>query len=103
MSEIEITAQAIALWDGADWHGRLGSRECSRDRYRAMARAAIEALDTCRAEEKRKNCKHLRKFGGGSIGESGAHSYWRCHDCGESYDSRTFDAVSTQTERGNAK
>lgn len=45
MSEmIEKIAQAISLWDGDDWNGVLGSRDCSRNRYRDMARAAIEAM-----------------------------------------------------------
>lgn len=45
MSEmIERVAKAICLWDGADWDGTLGSRECSRNRYRDTARAAIEAM-----------------------------------------------------------
>lgn len=41
---VERVAQAIALWDGTEWGGFLGSRECSRNRYRDMARAAIEAM-----------------------------------------------------------
>lgn len=40
---IERVAKAISLWDSNDWDGLLGSRECVRDRYRSMARAAIEA------------------------------------------------------------
>lgn len=56
----------------------------------SVARAAISALDAYRAEEKRKNCKHPRRIGGGAVGESGSYSYWLCQDCGASYDSRTL-------------
>lgn len=98
MSEIERVAQVICLWDGGDWDGVLGSRECSRDRYRAMAHAAREALDAYRADEKRKNCKHDRRTGGGSIGESGSHSYWHCSDCGASYDSRDAVGIAPDTK-----
>jgi hypothetical protein len=42
--KIERMAEAIAKWDGTDWHDQLGRRECSRDRYRAMARAAADAM-----------------------------------------------------------
>ena len=43
-SMIDRVAKAICRWDGEDWNGPLGSRDCSRNRYRAMARAAIKAM-----------------------------------------------------------
>lgn len=40
---IEAGARAIALYDGSDWDGKLGSRECVRTRCRTQAQACIEA------------------------------------------------------------
>lgn len=37
-------AITIALWDGCDWDSYLGRRECSRNRYRDMAAAALQAI-----------------------------------------------------------
>lgn len=44
MTPVEKVAEAICLWDGGEWYGYLGSRECSRNRYRDMARAAFAIL-----------------------------------------------------------
>lgn len=40
---VEAAATQISLWDGCEWDSFLGSRECSRNRYRDMARAALTA------------------------------------------------------------
>jgi hypothetical protein len=40
---IELMAMAIAKQDGSEWDGQLGGRECSRNKYRDLARAAQAA------------------------------------------------------------
>jgi hypothetical protein len=59
---VDKVAQAISLWDGDDWNGILGSRECSRNRYRAMARAAIAAMPTVAQRARKYDLRALAKF-----------------------------------------
>jgi hypothetical protein len=87
MSEIDRVAKALCedkLWLGAFEQETPGNQ----DAWRGQAQAAINAVDSFRDEQRRKNCTHPRKFGGGAVGESGSYSYWHCQDCGASYDSR---------------
>jgi hypothetical protein len=82
VTDIECADEAACKLDG------MFRDIFNQEERRELIYVIITASDAHRAEEKRKNCKHLRKTGGGSIGESGSHSYWHCHDCGASYDSR---------------
>lgn len=93
MTEIDRADEAACKLDGM--FRDIFNQEERRD----LIYTIITASDLYRAEVKRKNCKHLSKVGGGSVGDSGSHSYWRCNDCGASYDSRV--AVSGAKERSD--
>jgi hypothetical protein len=99
MSEIERVAWAIvhATFDEDEARGISG--ELLRVTYIPLARAAIEALDGYRAEEKRRTCMHYRKTGSGGTGPQ-AWFTWRCPDCGESYDSRNLTHCDGDWQRG---
>ena len=95
MTEIERVKKAVR----DEW----GSRLCKLDDFAKrpceyiigepcacldVARAVIAAVDTYRDEEKRKNCQHPRRWGGGGADPGASYSYWHCQDCGASFDSR---------------
>lgn len=77
MSEIEIVAKALSVWQF--------ETEAAWEDQTDMARAAIVALDKHRAEEKRKNCKHFHRIGAGSLSAAGTTYSWHCPECGASY------------------
>lgn len=95
MSEIERADEAACKLDG------MFRDIFNQQERRDLIYVIITASDAYRAEQKRKNCRHLNRFGGGGIGESGSHSYWRCPECGESYDSRAA-LVSPAERQGEA-
>lgn len=88
-----MTDEELAGW-ARNWHWNDCAQEpvdpsiYSRDQR--MLRAFVAAL----AEEKRKNCKHLNRFGSGYAGSDGTSwTAWTCQSCGTSYDSRATAAV----------
>lgn len=51
--------------------------------WMGSARVILEAAERIREDERRKNCKHPRKWGSGSLNSDGSsRSTWRCPDCG---------------------
>jgi|GEM_PF-4895449 len=87
-----MTDEELAGW-ARNWHWN----DCAEDkpvdpsiyfRDMRMLKAFVAALDANRANEKRTNCQHIRRTGGGGCGDGGSYHYWICHDCGASYDSR---------------
>jgi transposase-like protein len=82
MSEIEHVAEAIRQSEDYWWNREDEPEDGLAE---TLARVAIKALDAYRAEEKRKNCKHMNAMG--SSGTGNARSRWSCPDCGASYDS----------------
>ena len=98
MTEIELVAIAICksrTCEGADccqWPANGGRIQCpvKNGGYNDAAKEAIQALDTFRAAEKRRNCKHHSCVGTGYLGSDGSGwNTWFCQECGASYDSRT--------------
>ena len=90
-TKVEEVARAIMREMGRNPH------PTSQD----LARAAIDAADRWDEAERKRTCKHPRKMGGGGCGEStAAYSYWRCLDCGASYDSRNAALSEGGKERG---
>jgi hypothetical protein len=77
MSEVEQVAKAMRDADplGRGYRGDVSA-------YFPQARVAIAALDSHRAAEKRKNCKHHNTTGTGMVGSDGSSYYdWYCKDC----------------------
>jgi len=72
MTEIDRADEAACKLDGM--FRDIFNQEERRD----LIYVIITASDAHRAEEKSKNCKHLRKTGGG---KSGSWDYWHCQDC----------------------
>jgi hypothetical protein len=97
MTEMEVVAIAICksrTCEGINccqWPAQGGRTQCpvKAGGYDDAARDAIAALDTFRAAEKRRNCKHHNRYGTGCVGSDGSGwSTWFCQECGASYDSR---------------
>jgi hypothetical protein len=101
VSEIEAADEAACKLDG------MFRDIFNQDERRDLIYVIITASDAYRAEEKRKNCNHIRKIGGGGIGANmgTSYSFWHCQDCGASYDSRkpVLAAVSKQTTGGGSE
>jgi hypothetical protein len=97
MTEVELVAIAICKSrtcqgiDCCQWPANGGRLQCpvKNGGYDDAARDAIQALDSFRDAEKRKNCKHYARIGTGCAGSDGSGwSTWFCQECGASYDSR---------------
>jgi hypothetical protein len=80
MTELELVAIAICksrTCEGINccqWPAQGGRTQCpvKAGGYDEAARDAIQALDTFRAAEKRRNCKHHNRYGTGCTGIDGA-------------------------------
>jgi transposase-like protein len=91
MSEAEAVGRAMAEAAGFCWD------HCAQDQWKRDAEAGIRALDTYRAEQKRKTCKHNNRTGSGMVGSSGlSWTYWQCPDCGTTFDSRKSSPASQE-------
>jgi len=107
MTELELVAIAICksrTCEGINccqWPAQGGRTQCpvKAGGYDEAARDAIAALDTFRAAEKRRNCKHHGRYGTGCVGSDGSGwSTWFCQECGASYDSRSPQISSKHRE-----
>jgi len=96
MTETEQVAAAISAAD-AEWQDTPGTPITSWSE--TLARAAINALDAYRVEQKRKKCKHWNRIGNGVCSSVGSSSwtYWYCQDCGASFDSRALVSPAHQS------
>ena len=79
-SELEVTMARVAILS----HVPVGYG-MTRDEADLYAKAALEAAESARAMQEKKNCKHPRKNGQGTCNSDGSSSWsWVCPDCGAS-------------------